>query len=44
MRESLQQDDSNDNCAEHRLRTEMVSFLNPPEAVDANCLGRDPDK
>ena len=44
MRESLQQNDTNNHCIEHGLCAELVFSLNPPEAVDADRLSCDADK
>ena len=40
----LQQNDADNDRIEHDLRTELISLLNPPEAVDADCLSRDTDE
>ena len=44
MWKSLQQDDSDNDRIEHGLRIELVSLLDPPEAVDADRLSRDADE
>ena len=41
---SLQQNDADNDRIEHGLRTELISLLNPPEAVDADRLSRDADE
>ena len=41
---SLQQNDSDNDRIEHGLRAELVSLLDPPEAVDADRLSRDTDE
>ena len=44
MLESLQQNYSNNDGIEHGLRTELVSLLDPPKAVDTDSLSSDAHK
>lgn len=44
MWETLQQNYSNNDRIEHGLRTELVSLLDPPEAVDTYRLSRNADE
>lgn len=42
--EVLQKDDSDHNGVEHGLGIKAISFLNPPEDINAKRLGRNSDK
>ena len=42
--ENLQKNDSGNDRIEHGLRTMLISFLDPPKAVNAYSLSRDADE